>query len=324
MKKNILFIAIILIALVAIGFFIKRPNLDFSKVAVLGGGDEKGVTELSMEEAKNKASDFIANNLVAPGTDFSIKDISEESGLYKLQVDVGGQEAVSYISEDGKIFFLNALNIAETEKQNADSKQAEADQEKNIPKSDKPELDLYVMSFCPYGNKAEDTLKPVYDLLKDDVNFNFHYIVSSDGEKIDSLHGEKEVAQDEREACVLRDYGKDEWMNFATYVNTNCGSDGSCWEAGAKSLGINVSKINSCVASDGVALMKDNEKASNDAGASGSPTMIINGVETKAVYQYGDSEAYKKAICSAFNEIPEACSEVLTSNASVTEGGSCN
>ena len=43
-------------------------------------------------------------------------------------------------------------------------------------KSDKPELQFFVMSFCPYGNQMEDTLRPVFDLLKGKANLTPHYI----------------------------------------------------------------------------------------------------------------------------------------------------
>jgi glutaredoxin len=215
------------------------------------------------------------------------------------------------------------MDIEETVKGVAAQRAADEEAEKNIPKSDKPVVDLYVMSFCPYGNKAEDTLKPVYELLKDKVDFNFRYIVSSEGDKINSLHGQPEVDQNEREVCVMKDYGKDVWMNFVTYVNVNCGSDGTCWEEGAKGLGLSIAKINYCVTSEGAALMKVDEKASTEAGASGSPTMIINGASTKAVYQYGNSESYKQAICNAFNESPAECAEELSGSTSTAEGGSC-
>ncbi|HOZ80701.1 MAG TPA: hypothetical protein PK370_00575 [Candidatus Woesebacteria bacterium] len=43
-------------------------------------------------------------------------------------------------------------------------------------KSAKPELEFYVMSFCPYGNQMEDTLRPVFDLLGSKVNFQPRYI----------------------------------------------------------------------------------------------------------------------------------------------------
>lgn len=41
---------------------------------------------------------------------------------------------------------------------------------------EKPELDFYVMSFCPYGNQMETTLRPVFDLLGDKVTLRPRYI----------------------------------------------------------------------------------------------------------------------------------------------------
>lgn len=46
----------------------------------------------------------------------------------------------------------------------------------NATKTNKPELDFYVMSFCPYGNMIEDTLRPVFDLLGDKVTLRPRYI----------------------------------------------------------------------------------------------------------------------------------------------------
>jgi hypothetical protein len=43
-------------------------------------------------------------------------------------------------------------------------------------KSDKPQLDFYVMSFCPYGNQMETTLRPVFDLLGNKVEIRPRYI----------------------------------------------------------------------------------------------------------------------------------------------------
>ncbi len=43
-------------------------------------------------------------------------------------------------------------------------------------KVDKPQLDFYVMSFCPYGNDIEDTLRPVFDLLGNKVDIRPRYI----------------------------------------------------------------------------------------------------------------------------------------------------
>lgn len=50
-------------------------------------------------------------------------------------------------------------------------------------KSDRPQVKFFVMSFCPYGNQIEDTLRPVFDLLKNKVSIVPHYILN----KIDNL-----------------------------------------------------------------------------------------------------------------------------------------
>lgn len=43
-------------------------------------------------------------------------------------------------------------------------------------KSDKPDFQFYVMSFCPYGNQMETLLKPVFDLLGKSANIKPQYI----------------------------------------------------------------------------------------------------------------------------------------------------
>jgi hypothetical protein len=266
---------------------------------------------VKQEALKSKVLDYIKNNLVQAGTDVKIASLEDQGTVYKITLNVGNQTIPAYVSKDGKQFFPEAMDMDAKAEQDSKANQAA---QKDIPKSDKPKADLYVMAFCPYGNKAEDTIKSVYQLLKNKVDFNFHYIVSVSGSTVQSLHGPTEVTEDEREACVLSQYGKDKWMNFVAYVNEKCGSDGTCWEAGAKSLNINATSINSCVSSKGVEMMKANEKASKDANASGSPTLIINGVSSNAVYQYGNSEGYKQAICGAFNSAPSECNTALESS----------
>ncbi len=43
-------------------------------------------------------------------------------------------------------------------------------------KINKPQLDFYVMSFCPYGNQIEETLRPIFDLLGNKVELRPRYI----------------------------------------------------------------------------------------------------------------------------------------------------
>jgi hypothetical protein len=54
--------------------------------------------------------------------------------------------------------------------------------------------------------------------------------------------------------------------------------------------------------------------------------MIINGVKTNSVYQYGNSDAYKEIICSAFNKAPIECSQQLAASSTTgnaAASGSC-
>lgn len=300
---------------------VKKTAIVLVVVAVLGGGYYYSLqkkSRLTPEEAKEKVSSFLTDKVPATAK-IEFKDAVEALGMYKVEFSLdGGQPYFFYLTKDGKTLFTEAIDLEEAARLAEEAKKAA-----EVPKADKPAVDLYVMSFCPYGNKAEDTLKPVYDLLKNKADFNFRYIVSVDGGKVVSLHGEKEVVQNEREACVLKLYGKDKWMNFVTYVNGKCGSDGACWQAGAGTLGINVAQVNGCVSREGVALMKEDAAASGAAGAQGSPTLIINGVESRVVYQYGNSEAYKQAICDAFTTAPEECAQALEADTATSQGGSC-
>jgi len=270
----------------------------------------------------NKTVNYINNYLLSAGSTAQFVNVTAERGLYKIVINVGGTEYNSYVTTDGTMLFPSALDISTTPAEPTTTTTPKVEQ--NITKSDKPKVDLYVMSFCPYGNRGEDTLYPVYTLLKDKVEWNIHYIVSVSGTTVSSLHGQPEVDQNIREVCVKRDYGMDAYWKFVEYVNKNCGSDGSCWKDAAKAAGADANKVQACFDKDGLTLMKAEADATTAAGASGSPTMFINGVETTAVYQYGQSNVYKDTICSAFNTPPAECATVLENAVATTaSSGSC-
>jgi len=267
----------------------------------------------------NTAADNFQKFAQAKGIDVTVNDVTEQDGLYMISFSTTDGDSYVYVSKDGKNIVSGLVSL------DLSSASASSSQSAEVPKTDKPTIDLYVMSYCPYGNQAEDTMLPVYNLLKDSVTWNVHFIVSTSGNTVSSLHGPAEVTEDEVEACILSDYGIDKWFSIATYVNDNCGSanDAACWTTEAQKIGIDVDKINNCVQNQGVDLMKQEEKASNAAGASGSPTLIINGVKTNAVYQYGNSDAYQQAICSGFTNAPEACNTSTGSTTTTAASGSC-
>lgn len=75
---------------------------------------------------------------------------------------------------------------------------------KNVPvfaaeKSDKPQLDFYVMSFCPYGNQIEEVIAPVAKLFGDKAVFQPRYIF----DKIDNLNDYCKTRSGDPSQCAL-------------------------------------------------------------------------------------------------------------------------
>jgi len=285
---------------------------------------------LSSEEAKTKVTDFINNNLMQPGTKVSIKEITEDGDLYKVVVNMpNGQEITSYISKDGKKFFPQVMEIDEIEgkaKENSNSASAG-----DAPKTDKPKVELFVMAFCPYGVIAEKAMGPAYDLLKDKADINVRYIASIEGDdisKVKSLHGPIEGTEDARQLCILKNYDKDTLWKYITDLDENCypiyrkGDEvyKECYTKSAKQAGIDINKVDECVLKEGPSLIKEQDKISKDYGVSGSPTIIINGTKVNPAR---NPEGFKTAICNAFNEQPEECKTVLSTEGSKSAGG-CN
>jgi glutaredoxin len=193
-----------------------------------------------------------------------------------------------------------------------------------------PTVDLYVMSFCPYGVQAENIMKPVVDLLGSKTNLTVRYIVrvkGSDIESVTSLHGVNEAKEDARQLCVMK-YAPEQYWAYVMQFNSKCYDIGTsdedaldvCWKEVATGLGIDPATIETCAyGTEGMAFLKADEAFTNTYGVTGSPTIVINGVKYNGAR---NSEAFKQAICSAFETVPAECSTSLSTN-STASSGSC-
>ena len=83
------------------------------------------------------------------------------------------------------------------------------------------------------------------------------------------------------------------------------------------SLGIDSDAVLSCVDSQGEDLLLEASSRSSELGVTGSPTLIVNGVKVNTART---SEAFKKAVCEAFNDAPEECSTALDDSAAAAAG----
>ncbi len=325
-SKNVSFLvmAVEALAIIVLGAFLIQSGI--------GGG-------MSPTEAGELAVNYVNENYGGDGTSTvaSLVKAETESGVYKLTIKFSGNDYTSYVTKNGAIFFTEGISI----------KPAKA---KEFTKTDKPELDLFVMAFCPYGNQAETTIAPVIDLLKDKISANLHYIFYSNygdpdqaskycydtERKYCSMHGIQELNQGVRELCVAK-YQPTKFWSFVKGINDGATSENvdSKWEAIATGIGIDAQKIKDCYKNEATDILKTEfdltskkypvsdpaqHSGAEEATVAGSPTFILNGM----LYDGSrTSEDIKTAVCSAFNTQPAECQQALTST-STTAAGSCN
>ena len=282
----------------------------------------QGVKEVTAEEAKILVADFINKNLMQPGSEVSIKEVVDEGPLYKIVVNMpnGGQEINSYLTKDGKKFFPQAMDVEEVEQAAADKEEknttppATAD----VPKAEKASVELYVMSYCPYGTQVEKGILPVLETLGDKINFDLKFCDYA-------MHGKKELDEQLNQYCIT----KNEPDKLLAYLQ--CFLDADDGAGCLNKIGINTAKLNSCVAATDKEYKVTelfNDKSSwksgqfpqfnifqadtQKYGVSGSPTLVING---QKISSGRDSATLLKTICSGFNNPPEQCGTELSSTA---------
>lgn len=298
-------------------------SLFFSLILTGCSLSEMGKSEeiLTIEEAQAEAEEFINENLMNPGSTANIVEISEEGSLYKIMVDVGAEENVeSYISKDGKKFFPSVFDVEEIEKQVAEQQPAEGASQPQanveLEKRAKPDVELFVMSHCPFGTQIEKGILPVLDLLGDKINFELKFCDYA-------MHDKVELDEQLNQYCIQ----KNEPNKLLPYLECFLadGESESCLD----SVGINQSQLDSCVsATDKEYKVTEqyNDKntwrggrypvfdvyADDNAkyGIGGSPALVING---KQISSGRDSASLLNTICGAFTEAPEECNESLSS-----------
>ena len=132
-------------------------------------------------------------------------------------------------------------------------------------------LDLYVMSKCPYGIQAEDSLKPAIDKIGKDVNLSINYIADEDGKGgFTSLHGPTEVQGDIDQLCAKK-YDPKRYFDMIICQNKDSANIPTNWESCAKEVKLsNIDKVKACsIAQEGKDLLSENIKLAKAAQVSG-------------------------------------------------------
>ena len=195
MDKNTILICVAVIAIIITGVLIyANLNHGFSFPNILGMSDN---------QIGKEAVNYINTNKLS-STPASLVKVSEESGLVKVTIKIGTQQFDSYATKDGKLLFPQAFNMipqktaatTANNTNNTNSAKNSAQAASSVQKADKPLLEAYVVSSCPYGLQMQrafaDAVKNLPALASD---VEIRYIGSISGGVISSMHGPEKRPQ---------------------------------------------------------------------------------------------------------------------------------
>ena len=187
----------------------------------------------------------------------------------------------------------------------------------------KKQLDVFVMSQCPFGVRALDAMDEVLKNFGDEMNFKIHFIADEDPNSpsgFRALHGEPEVRENIRELCAIKHYAKGrKYMDYILCRNKNIRSED--WKACTGKNGIKASVIEKCsTGAEGKKLHGDDIKIAKSLGIGASPTWLAN---NKHKFSGVDPETIKRNFCQ-HNPGTKNCDKKLSGpKQGAPSGGGC-
>ncbi len=283
--------------------------------------------QISPQDAGQKAVDFINNNLVQPGTIVALDSVTEMSGIYNVITFYMENEIPVYMTKDGRYLIVLGVpgmdvidmdNFVKPETQEPEEPELQPS-ETEIPKSDKPTLDLFIFSYCPAGTAAERSIVPMGELLGDKADITVKFF--------SHMHGQYEKEENIRQECIQKEEPDKFWeyakeLLYSSEVGA-CSRNAECLagmtEEIMETVGIDVTKINTCIEIDGESIYAAEQQEAGALGLRYSPSFVINGVYLPNLDR--SPEGIKNALCSAFNTPPSECSETLSATGGTSSGG---
>lgn len=192
-------------------------------------------------------------------------------------------------------------------------------------KSDKPVVELFVMSYCPYGLQMEKAYLPAWELLKNKADISIKFVSYA-------MHGLKEIEENTRQYCI----GQNSQDKLIAYLK--CFTNKDDYKSCLATVGLSEASLKSCVdvtnkkyeiltkyndqttwLSGNYPLYPIQQDLNEQYGVQGSPTLVINGAQADA---NRTPEAVKQVICASFNTPPAECNTTLSTASPVPGFGS--
>lgn len=188
---------------------------------------------------------------------------------------------------------------------------------KCMPKLEKPVVELFVMSHCPYGTQTEKGILPVAQLLGDKIDFTVKFCDYA-------MHGKTELDEELLQYCIQEEQGS----KYLSYLECFLGA-GETDEC-LTEVDVDIDALDSCIneMDEEYSITKMYEDKSTwrsgqfpvfpiyqdevtEYGIRGSPGLAVNGLK---INSFGRSPAaLLDIICLGFNDVPEECNQSLDS-----------
>ena len=155
-----------------------------------------------------------------------------------------------------------------------------------VARMGKPTLELFVMSYCPFGVQAEEKIIPIVKEFGDKIDFKLQFIADEKEElslneitPFTSLHGYPEVAENIRQLLIAQEY-PDKYLDYILCRGKKLDKS---WESCAEKLGIDVAKIQRLFDSpEAEQLFRENIKRATELGIRASPTILVDNHQFRA------------------------------------------
>lgn len=191
----------------------------------------------------------------------------------------------------------------------------------NTTKSDKPLLEAFVVSRCPFGLQMLRIMAEIVSKSPDAEKYlKARYIGAVSDNTITSMHGDQEAQENLREICIREEQSDKFWKYVACYMKD--GNSSNC----LRSTSVDEGKLGSCIddPSRGLAYAQKDFDLANQSDITGSPTLIMNG-KTVSEFDFATNttngrspEALKDLLCCGFNNEPAFCSQELNKTQAMT------
>jgi thioredoxin 1 len=189
----------------------------------------------------------------------------------------------------------------------------------NMSKSDRPVLQAFIVSRCPFGLQMQRILaEMVGNVPEAEESLKVMYIGSVKNGTLTSMHGDKEAQENARQICIREEQPDRYWDYMGCFMKN--GSSEKCL------VSVDQDKLASCLADPkrGLAYAQKDFDLADKYEITGSPTLVMNGQIVDEFDFATDTisgrsqEALKELLCCGFRTKPGYCSRELSGTEAAT------